>query len=247
MRFQTQLVPARLDRRYKRFLADCTREDTGEQVTAHCANPGAMTGLAKAGTRIWLEPNDDPKRQLNYGWRLVEHENGHFTGVDTGLANRLIAEALDAGRVPELAAYGNRRAEVRYGEASRVDFLLSEPGLPDAWVEVKSVTLSRGKGLAEFPDSVTARGARHLTELGRMAAAGQRAVLLYCVQRTDCTAVALARDIDPAYGLAWDAARAQGLETIAMGTHIDPQGITVTRPLELSGLSQALAPTGAPR
>ena len=109
------------------------------------------------------------------------------------------------------------------------------------------MTLSRGKGLAEFPDSVTARGARHLTELGRMAAAGQRAVLLYCVQRTDCTAVALARDIDPAYGLAWDAARAQGLETIAMGTHIDPQGITVTRPLELSGLSQALAPTGAPR
>ncbi|KZY06183.1 MULTISPECIES: DNA/RNA nuclease SfsA [unclassified Sulfitobacter] len=231
MRFQTQLVPARLDRRYKRFLADCTLEESGETITAHCANPGAMTDLATAGTRVWLEPNDDPKRKLKYGWRLVDHENGHFTGVDTGSANRLVAEALDAGLVPPLKAYGTRRAEVRYGEGSRADFLLSEPGLPDAWVEVKSVTLCRDGALAEFPDSVTARGARHLTELGRMAAAGHRAMLIYCVQRTDCTDVTLARDIDPAYAAAWDAARAQGLETIALGTHISPQGITVTGPL----------------
>ena len=231
MRFQTQLVPARLDRRYKRFLADCTLEESGETITAHCANPGAMTGLATAGTRVWLEPNDDPKRKLKYGWRLVDHENGHFTGVDTGSANRLVAEALDAGLVPSLKAYGTRRAEVRYGEGSRADFLLSEPGLPDAWVEVKSVTLCRDGALAEFPDSVTARGARHLAELGRMAAAGHRAMLIYCVQRTDCIDVTLARDIDPAYAAAWDAARAQGLETIALGTHISPQGITVTGPL----------------
>jgi len=231
MRFQTQLVPARLDRRYKRFLADCTLEESGETITAHCANPGAMTGLATAGTRVWLEPNDDPKRKLKYGWRLVDHENGHFTGVDTGSANRLVAEALDAELVPPLKAYGTRRAEVRYGEGSRADFLLSEPGLPDAWVEVKSVTLCRDDSLAEFPDSVTARGARHLAELGRMAAAGHRAMLIYCVQRTDCTDVTLARDIDPAYAAASDAARAQGLETIALGTHISPQGITVTGPL----------------
>lgn len=231
MRFQTQLVPARLDRRYKRFLADCTLEESGETITAHCANPGAMTGLATAGARVWLEPNDDPKRKLKYGWRLVDHENGHFTGVDTGSANRLVAEALDAGLVPSLKAYGTRRAEVRYGEGSRADFLLSEPGLPDAWVEVKSVTLCRDGALAEFPDSVTARGARHLAELGRMAAAGHRAILIYCVQRTDCTDVTLARDIDPAYAAASDAARAQGLETIALGTHISPQGITVTGPL----------------
>lgn len=231
MRFQTQLVPARLDRRYKRFLADCTLEESGETITAHCANPGAMTDLATAGTRVWLEPNDDPKRKLKYGWRLVDHENGHFTGVDTGSANRLVAEALDAGLVPPLKAYGTRRAEVRYGEGSRADFLLSEPGLPDAWVEVKSVTLCRDGALAEFPDSVTARGARHLTELGRMAAAGHRALLIYCVQRTDCADLTLARDIDPAYAAASDAARAKGLETIALGTHISPQGITVTGPL----------------
>lgn len=231
MRFQTQLIPARLDRRYKRFLADCTLEESGETITAHCANPGAMTGLATVGTRVWLEPNDDPKRKLKYGWRLVDHKNGHFTGVDTGSANRLVAEALDAGLVPPLKAYGTRRAEVRYGEGSRADFLLSEPGLPDAWVEVKSVTLRRDGALAEFPDSVTARGARHLAELGRMAAAGHRAMLIYCVQRTDCTDVTLARDIDPAYAAAWDAARTQGLETIALGTHISPQAITVTGPL----------------
>ena len=92
MRFQTELVPARLIRRYKRFLADCQLED-GTEVTAHCANPGSMMGLATAGMKIWLEPNDDPKRKLNYGWRLVDHENGHFTGVDTALPNRAIKAA----------------------------------------------------------------------------------------------------------------------------------------------------------
>ncbi|MEP2844813.1 MAG: DNA/RNA nuclease SfsA, partial [Alphaproteobacteria bacterium] len=199
MRFQTQLVPARLIRRYKRFLADCTLEETGEEVIAHCANPGSMMGLAEPGSRIWLEPNDDPKKKLNYGWRLVDHENGHFTGVDTALPNRAMKAALVAGEVTPLAAYAEVRPEVKYGENSRIDFLLRGDGLPDAYVEVKSVTLSRQTGLAEFPDSVTTRGAKHLGELARMAQAGHRAVLLYLVQRTDCTQMTLAADIDPTY------------------------------------------------
>ena len=201
MRFQTQLVPARLIRRYKRFLADCTL-DNGKEITAHCANPGSMMGLAEPGSKIWLEPNDDPKKKLKFGWRLVDHENGHFTGVDTALPNRAVKAALLAREIPTLAAYADVRPEVKYGEKSRVDFLLSGDGLPDCYVEVKSVTLCRTPGLAEFPDSVTARGARHLAELAQMARAGHRAVLLYLVQRTDCTHVDMAHDIDPAYATA---------------------------------------------
>jgi sugar fermentation stimulation protein A len=235
MRFQTQLVPARLIRRYKRFLADCRLEDTGEEVIAHCANPGSMMGLAEPGSRIWLEPNDDPKKKLNYGWRLVDHENGHLTGVDTALPNRAMKAALIAGEVAPLAAYTEVRPEVKYGENSRIDFLLRGDGLPDAYVEVKSVTLSRETGLAEFPDSVTARGAKHLGELARMAQAGHRAVLLYLVQRTDCTQMTLAADIDPTYAAASQAARAAGLEIYAIGTHITPQAVTLAQPIPFTG------------
>jgi len=226
MRFQTELVPATLIKRYKRFLADCTLED-GREVTAHCANPGSMMGLAEPGTRIWLEPNDDPKKKLKFGWRLVEHANGHFTGVDTSVPNRALRDALTERRVPHLAAYTNVRPEVKYGENSRIDFLLTEPGLPDAYVEVKSVTLSRTPGLAEFPDSVTARGTKHLGELATMAQAGHRAIMLYLVQRTDCTQVTLAEDIDPTYAAAFRHARQAGVDVMAIGTDITPQDITV--------------------
>ena len=226
MRFQTPLVPARLIRRYKRFLADCRLED-GREVTAHCANPGSMLGLAEPGVKIWLEPNDDPKKKLKWGWRLVDHENGHFTGVDTSVPNRALKAALEAGEVPELAAYRTIRPEVKYGRNSRIDFLLQQDGLPDAWVEVKSVTLSRQPGLAEFPDSVTARGAKHLGELAEMAQSGHRAVMFYLVQRTDCATFTIARDLDPAYGTAFDKARQMGVELLCYGTRITPDDITL--------------------
>lgn len=233
MRFQTPLLPGRLIRRYKRFLADA-RLDDGREVTAHVGNPGSMLGLAEPGTRIWLEPNDDPKRKLKFAWRLLEHGRGHFTGVDPGAANRIVREALEAGAVAELAGYDSLRPEVRYGEKSRVDFLLSGGGRPDTYVEVKSVTLSRAAGRAEFPDAVTARGARHLAELAAMARAGRRAMLLYLVQRTDAREVSLASDIDPGYAAAFAAARAEGVEALALGTRITPEGIEAAGPLALS-------------
>jgi sugar fermentation stimulation protein A len=229
MRFSTPLVPARLIRRYKRFLTDCQLDD-GTEVTAHCTNPGSMLGLANPDTKIWLEPNDDPARKLRYGWRLVDHENGHFTGVDTSLPNRALRAALQAGTVPGLPQYDSLRAEVPYGEKSRVDFLLQ--GLTGkTWVEVKSVTLSRHQGLAEFPDSVTARGTRHLHDLAAQVAAGDQAFMIYLVQRTDCDRFDLARDIDPAYAAAFDSAMAAGVGCIVIDCHIDPSGVTLRRPL----------------
>ena len=226
MRFPTPLVPARLQRRYKRFLADCVLEDGG-RVTAHCANPGSMMGLAVPGTRVWLEPTDSPARKLKFGWRLVDHENGHLTCVDTGVPNRLLRAAFAARTVPPLAPYTDMRPEQRYGTNSRIDFLLSGEGLANAYVEVKSVTLSRHGGLAEFPDAVTARGAKHLGELAHVARAGHRAILLYVVQRTDCDRVAVAADIDPAYAAALDAAREAGVEILAFGTSITPERIVL--------------------
>jgi len=226
MRFQTPLVPARLLGRYKRFLSDMVLED-GSEVTAHCANPGSMLGLKQPGMRCWLEPNDDPKKKLRYGWRLVELPGGHWAGIDTSLPNRVVKEALLRRAIPELAAYGSVRPEVKYGTQSRVDFLLSEPGLPDAYVEVKNVHFSRTGDWAEFPDSVTARGARHLDELAAMVAQGHRAVMIYLVQRTDCTRFRLAGDLDPAYAAAFARAHAAGVEAICYDCAISPREISL--------------------
>ncbi|MEM1353059.1 MAG: DNA/RNA nuclease SfsA [Pseudomonadota bacterium] len=233
MRFQTELVPARLTRRYKRFLADCMLEAGGAEVTAHCANPGSMMGLAEPGTRVWLEPNSDPKKKLKYGWRLVDHENGHFTGVDTSLPNRALKSALLARSLGPFAEYTLVRPEVKYGQNSRIDFLLSADKLPDLYLEVKSVTLSRTSGLAEFPDSVTARGAKHLTELARVCAAGNRAAMLYLVQRTDCDSFTLAEDIDTNYAQAYRDAKTAGVETFVFGTNISPQEVSIAGALTL--------------
>ncbi len=228
MQFATPLIPARLIRRYKRFLADCRLQD-GTEVVAHCANPGSMMGLAEPDTKIWLEPNDDPKKKLKYGWRLVDHENGHFTGVDTSVPNRALKAAFLAHEVPGLD-YEMVRAEVKYGQNSRIDFLLSGAGR-DIYVEVKSVTLSRQTGLAEFPDSVTARGAKHLAELAEMVRQGHRAVMLYLVQRTDCAGLTLAADIDGTYVAAFRDAAAAGVEVMAFDCAISPEGVGLRKPI----------------
>lgn len=231
MEFPTPLIPARLRRRYKRFLADVVLEETGEEVTAHCPNPGAMTGLAEPGMRLWLEPNDDPRKKLKYGWRLVELPGGHMAGIDTGVPNRVVGEALRAHNADGIDGYDAVRAEVPYGSGSRVDFLLTGAGRPDTYVEVKNVHLLRDGTLAEFPDCVTKRGAKHLDELAEVTVQGHRAILVYLVQRTDCDAVAIATDIDPGYAGAAARARAAGVEMRAYATRIDTGGVRLGNPL----------------
>lgn len=217
MRFASPLVPAMLLRRYKRFLADVVLAD-GAAVTAHVANPGAMTGLAAPGTRVWLSRSDDPKRKLPYAWELAEVDFGsgpELVGVNTAYPNRLVHEALLAGRIPELAGYTSLRREVRYGARSRVDFCLEGDGRAPCYLEVKNVHLMRQPGLAEFPDCVTARGARHMQELAAVAAAGARAVVLFLIQIGSARRFAPAADIDPAYAAALAQARARGVEALA--------------------------------
>jgi sugar fermentation stimulation protein A len=210
VQFQSPLVPARLLRRYKRFLADVRFED-GREETVHCPNPGAMLGVAPEGARCWLSLSTNSKRKLPHTLEVVECPSpggpDTLVGINTNLPNRLAEEAIRAGLVGGLEPDGDLRREVRYGEErSRIDLL--QPGAPDTFVEVKNChLLRRDDGIAEFPDCVTARGLKHLRELVRVVDEGNRAMLLFVVQREDAEAVAPAADLDPAYaeGLAWAA------------------------------------------
>lgn len=233
MRFPAPLVRATLVRRYKRFLSD-HRLASGEVVTAHCANPGTMLGLKEPGMATWLSRSDNPARALAWSWELVK-AGRTLVGINTGHPNGLVAEAIEAGAVPELAGYGGLRREVRYGVNSRIDILLEDPARPPCYVEVKNVHLSRRPGLAEFPDCVTERGAKHLRELADVVAAGGRAVMVYLVQRSDCRSFALAADIDPGYAVALDAARAAGVETLCYQCKVRTTGIMMDRPLVIDG------------
>ncbi|MGR3491813.1 MAG: DNA/RNA nuclease SfsA [Shimia sp.] len=228
MKFATPLIEGRLIRRYNRFLADV--DLGGETVVAHCPNPGSMMGLKDPGLPVWLEPNDDPRRKLRYAWRIAR-KDGAWVGIDTATPNRVVKEALQARAIPTLAAYGTVRPEQKYGTNSRIDFLLTEHRLPDCYVEVKNVHLLRTGSLAEFPDSVTSRGAKHLGDLADVVTRGHRGVMLYVVQYEGCTAFTLAEDLDPAYAAAFHAARAAGVEAICHICHVRPEAITLGGPL----------------
>jgi sugar fermentation stimulation protein A len=235
MRFPAPLIPATLVKRYKRFLADVVLP-SGETVTAHCANPGSMTGLMPPGARVWLSRSDNPSRKLAHSWELIEVDLGsgaELVGINTSLPNALAAEAIAAGRIPELAGYQSVRREVKYGKNSRVDFLLEGSGRAPCYVEIKNVHLMRAPALAEFPDAVTKRGAKHLAELSDMVAAGHRAVMLFLVQIGSAQSFKLARDIDPAYGGAYDAARACGVEAIARRCRLSHDGIEVAEAISI--------------
>lgn len=219
------LTRARLLKRYKRFLADVVLLEgprAGEEVTIHCPNPGAMTGLAEPDAPIYLAPG---KGKLPFSWELTGLPGGHFAGINTGHPNRIAEAAIAAGLIPELAGYTSLRREVGYGVNSRIDLLAEAEGRPPCYIEVKNVHLMRHSGLAEFPDCVTARGTKHLFELAAQVRAGARAVMLYIVQRDDCDAFALAADIDPAYAQAFRDAQAAGVEAFAYACEVSPAGV----------------------
>ncbi|MCZ6720686.1 MAG: DNA/RNA nuclease SfsA [Proteobacteria bacterium] len=232
MEFHATLIPATLLRRYKRFLSDHRLTD-GRVVMAHCPNPGAMTGLDPPGAETWLAPARNPKAKLDYSWELVRVDGG-LVGLNTGHPNRIAQEAIAEDSIPELAGYESIRREVAYGRNSRVDLLLERAGRPPCYVEVKNVHLKRDDG-AEFPDSVTARGAKHMAELARMVDGGARAAVLFIVQREDCDSFSLARDIDPGYGEAFDAARARGVEALCYCCKLSLASIRLDRALPIIG------------
>ena len=236
MRYPAPLIPGKLIKRYKRFLADITLED-GTQITAHCANTGTMLGAKDPGSEVWVSPANNPKRKLQYTWELVRTPGG-LVGINTGHANRIAEEAIAAGAIAELCGYNEIKREVKYGKNSRIDLLLSGPGKPNCYVEVKSVTLKRND-IAEFPDAITARGAKHLAELTDQVAAGSRAVMLYMMQRRDADMFAIAADIDPNYAEALAAAMKAGVEALSYRCRVAPDEIVIDGPVAI------VAPGGA--
>ncbi len=230
MRFPTPLIKGTLVRRYKRFMADIVLE-TGDKITAHCANSGSMMGVKDEGAEVWVSLADNPKRKLKYTWELIRVGES-LVGINTSLPNKIAQESIENGVVEELQGYDTLRREVKYGKNSRIDIFLEDLAKPACYVEVKNVTLRRDR-LAEFPDAVTARGTKHLAELANQVAAGDRAVMYYITQRDDCDTFTVARDIDPAYAAALEKAMAAGVEVICYGCKLTPEEIQVISPLSL--------------
>jgi len=229
MQFSQSLIPGKLVKRYKRFLADIMLED-GQQVTAHCPNTGAMTACAEPGWHVFLSPSNNPKRKLAYTWELSINDQGHWIGVNTQNANKLVAEAIQKQALAAFQGYSELKQEVKYGsENSRVDLLLSEKDKANCYIEVKSVTLLRENGQGVFPDAVTQRGQKHLRELMHIAQQGNRAVLVFCVQHTGIKRVTVAKDIDAKYAQLLAEAMANGVEVHAFGCTFNDKKVEINQ------------------
>ncbi len=234
MKFTAPLIEGVLVKRYKRFLTD-VKLASGEIVVAHCANPGSMLSVNEPGARVWLSPAQNPERKLKFTWEIIEM-NGHLVGINTAHPNLIVSDAISDGKIKELKGYETLKREQKYGKNSRIDILLTSEGKPPCYVEVKNVTMKRGTGPkdpAEFPDSVTARGAKHLVEMSDMVAKGARAVMVYLVQRADCSTFTIAADIDPTYAKGLKNALKAGVEAVCYGCEVSPNGVTIAKPLRL--------------
>ena len=234
MRFKSPLEHGTLIRRYKRFLADVRLAD-GTETTVHVPNPGAMLGLTGPDLPVWMSRSPDPKRKLPLTLEAVVLPDAGPVGVNTMNPNRIAEAAIPRGDIPELTGYPILRREVRYDENSRIDILLQSDldplQRPSAWVEIKNLHFSRSVGLAEFPDCKTERAVKHLKALERVVDAGSRAVMLFIVQRMDCTTFTTADDIDKAYGSALRQAASHGVEVLCYSCHLTPEAIRLDRAL----------------
>jgi sugar fermentation stimulation protein A len=228
MKFAAPLSEGRLIKRYKRFLADVELSD-GQLITAHCPNTGSMLGVCAPGSRVWLSHSSSATRKYAYTWELVE-VGATLVGINTVLPNRLVEEAIASRRITALKGYHHIKREVRYGnEASRIDLLLTNTAGKECYVEVKNVTAAVNDGVALFPDAVSERGSKHLRELMHMVQQGHRAVLVFCVQRTDVHEVRPADVIDPVYGRTLREALAGGVEVLAYKATLSCSEISLDR------------------
>lgn len=233
MNYDSPLLEAILLRRYKRFLADVRLPDQTE-LTVHVPNTGSLLGCLEPGSRVWIRDSGNPGRRYRHTWEQVQVKQARV-GINTHLANALVGEALDEGLVPTLRPYTQRRAEVVYGtEGSRIDWLLTGPGLKQCFLEVKNVTAAVQDGVALFPDAVSVRAQKHLRELMAQVEAGQRSVLVFCVQRDDVQTVAPADLIDPVYGKLLRQAVQTGVEVLGLGAVLSDVAVTLTHSLAVS-------------
>ncbi len=222
-----ELIPGRLIKRYKRFLADVELED-GMVVTAHCPNSGSMTACSEPGRPVYLSRHDNPRRKLKYTWEII-HMPDSLVGVNTLVPNRLVKTSIEHNLVPELLDYQDIRPEVQTSKGSRLDLLLTKSHGAKCFVEIKNCTLVN-QGVACFPDAVTQRGRKHLDELQRLVAEGNRCVMFFCVQRMDAECFRPADQIDSAYAEALRRAHLQGgVEVLVYDVWMDLERIVLNR------------------
>ncbi|MCW7754985.1 DNA/RNA nuclease SfsA [Desulfobotulus sp. H1] len=221
------LLRGTLIQRYKRFLADILL-DTGERITAHCANSGAMTHCSEPGRPVWVTHDPSPSRKLSYTWYLIQMKES-LVGIHTQIPNNLVSRSIEKGLVPELAGYQSLKREA-VTQNARLDILLSDPVQKNCFVEVKNCTQIIN-GLAAFPDAVTARGKKHMEELAMLVDSGHRAAVFFLVQREDASGFCPAETIDPAYAASLRIAHARGVEIICYDVRINLEGISLHQPL----------------
>lgn len=226
------LISGILLKRYKRFLADVKLDD-GKIITAHCPNTGSMKGCSEPGRRVYLSLHDNPKRKFQYTWELIEMQTS-LVGVNTLVPNRLVFASLKAGAVPELNGYKTVEREVKISDHSRIDLVLNGADREPCYVEIKNCTLV-DNSVALFPDAVTARGLKHITELQALVNSGCRGVMFYFIQRMDAKIFKPADHIDSEYGQGLRRAVKMGLEVLVYDVAIDLNGIKLNRkiPCEL--------------
>jgi sugar fermentation stimulation protein A len=223
-----ELTPGTLVKRYKRFLAD-VKLNSGELITAHCANSGTMKECSEPGRPVYLSFHDNPKRKLKYTWEMIKMSTS-LVGVNTMVPNKLVKKSIEDGRVKQLKGYENVKAEVKVSDRSRLDLLLTKGDHEKCFVEVKNCTLVKEK-IAYFPDAVTTRGRKHLVELQRLAKEGNRSIIFFLVQRMDAKGFSSADHIDPSYGKELRKAKNNGVEIIVYDVIIDLKKIILGKPI----------------
>ena len=230
MVFKETLIPATLIRRYKRFLADVVLAD-GNSITVYCPNTGSMRSCSEPGSRVYLSRSDNLKRKYPFTLEMV-YSGNCWIGVNTGLTNHLVAEAIRSGKIGEVGKVENIHTEIKVSSRSRLD-LMVEAGGKDIYIEVKNCSLMEN-GVAMFPDAVTARGTKHLLELADLASNGHGAAIFYLVQRTDAKIFKPAEHIDPDYATVLRTVSRQGVAVLVYQADVQPEGIDVIGPLPYS-------------
>ena len=225
MIFNKKLISGEFVKRYKRFFVDV--KINNKIITAHCPNTGSMMGLLSANNKVWLSKSENPERKLKYTLQIIENKKS-MVGVNTHLTNKIVLEALEENSIKELKNLDNIKSEVKFGKNTRFDFLISKNN-KKIFVEVKNVTLSRKKGVAEFPDAVTARGLKHINELINASKRGFETYLLFLIQRNDCNQFKIAQDIDPDYYKLLTEAAKKKLNIICYDCKFSPKGIKLNK------------------
>ena len=225
MNFENKLISGQLIKRYKRFFVDV--KINSKIITAHCPNTGSMYGLLKKNNKVWLTESNNPNRKLKYTLQIIKEKNSKV-GVNTHLTNKIVYHALENNLIDEFNKKIKIKPESKFGTNTRFDFLITKNNTK-TFIEVKNVTLSRTKGVAEFPDAVTARGLKHIKELIKAAKKGYKIYILYLIQRNDCKSFKIADDIDPEYSDSLSKAVKKNLNVLCFDCKFSPKGIILNQ------------------